>query len=125
MPYSTAFLRLLRLPLSVLGQRRNSQSDLNTPLLGLSDLSLYNLVMDITESSKNEESFIATSTQTVFTIASAPYAKAGNNIPVEVFRNGLKLRWVASAPAAGQFTYSGTTITVSSSTVSDVIIVKY
>lgn len=117
MSYSSTFLRTLRLPLNILGQRRNSQSDLNTPLLGLSDLSLYQLVMDISGNIRNEESFVATSSQTAFVIAATPYAKTGNIIPVEVFRNGLKLKWVASAPAAGQFTYSGTTITTSASTV--------
>lgn len=125
MAYTSAFLRKLKLPLSVLGFRRNSETELNTPIVGLKDLSLWTLIQDTIALNKNEEYFTATAAQTAFVISKSLAAKSGNNVPLEVYRNGSKLKWVASAPAAGQYTYSGSTITTSSSTVSDVIIVVY
>jgi len=125
MPYASAFLRKLRLPLSIVGMRKNSQTDLNIPVVGLADLSLYNIIMDVVSANNFEERFTATAGQTVFTIANSLVAASGNIMPVSVYRNGLKLKWVASAPAAGQFTYSGSTITTSSSTVGDIVIVNY
>lgn len=125
MPYNLAFLRKIRLPLSLVNYRKNTQSDLDIPIEGLKDFSLYNIILDTVAQNMFEEFFTATASQTAFTVSTSLRAKSGNNIPVECYRNGLKLKWVASGPTAGQFTYSGTTVTVSSSTVGDVIIVKY
>lgn len=73
-----------------------------------------------------EQRFTATATQTAFVLTSyTPAAVSADIVPIRVFRNGTRLTWVASAPAAGQFTYSGTTVTTSSSTLNDVIVVEY
>lgn len=73
-----------------------------------------------------EQKFVATASQTAFVLTSyTPAAVSGTAVPIRVYRNGTRLTWVASGPAAGQFTYSGTTVTTSSSTVDDVIVVEY
>jgi len=86
----------------------------------------YLTINDVRTTTLNEEKFIATASQTAFVLTGyTPAAISGTLIPIRVYRNGTRLTWVASAPAAGQFTYSGSTVTTSSSTVSDVIIVEY
>jgi len=72
-----------------------------------------------------EESFSATAAQTVFTIAVTQPAPVGNSIPVRVYRNGVRLFYVASGPTSTQFTYTGTTVTTSANTIGDIITVEY
>lgn len=73
----------------------------------------------------NEEFFTATAAQTAFTIATSAVAQSGSLYPLMVFRNGVKLRWVAAAPGATEFTYSGTTVTTAANAVGDLIDVTY
>ncbi len=72
-----------------------------------------------------EESFTAFATQTAFTIAYSAPAVSGNSIPLRVYRNGVRLFWVASAPSITQFTYSGTTVTTAANASGDIITVEY
>jgi hypothetical protein len=87
-----------------------------------SNLTITNTV---TEKSMREESFTATAGQTNFTIAYSAPTVSGTSVPVRVYRNGVRLFWVASAPTSTQFTYSGTTITTSANTVGDYITIEY
>jgi hypothetical protein len=73
----------------------------------------------------NEEFFTATAAQTAFTIATSAVAQSGSLYPLQVFRNGVKLRWVAAAPSVTEFTYSGTTVTLAACAVGDLIDVTY
>ena len=72
-----------------------------------------------------EENFTATAAQTDFTIAYSAPAVSGTNVPIRVYRNGVRLFWVASGPTATQFTYTGTTVTTAANTVGDIITVEY
>lgn len=119
MAYSTTILRRLRIPLSVFNKLRLALD------LDVKDISLYNVILDVRDANRFEERFVATASQTAFTIAKSLPAPSGNIMPVTVYRNSSKLKWVASGPAVGQFTYSGNVITVSSSTVNDNIEVNY
>lgn len=125
MAYANSFLRKLRVPLSIFGQRRNNDADLNIPLIGTPDYSFYSLVSDIDSQNKMEERFTATAAQTTFTLAKSIPAPSGNNLPILVFRNGVKMKWVASAPSTRQFTYSGTTLTLAAQSLNDEIEVYY
>jgi len=125
MQYSPLFLRTLRIPLSLFGRRRNTDTQLNIPLVGAPDLSLFSLITDTVRHTRIEQRFIATASQTAFTVAASLQAVSGNITPVQVYRNGVKLRWVVSAPIARQFTYSGTTVTLAAQTVDDQIEVVY
>ena len=72
-----------------------------------------------------EETFTATASQTAFTMAYSAPAVSGTAYPLRVFRNGVELNWVASAPSGTQYTYSGTTLTTAANTLNDVIRVNY
>jgi len=72
-----------------------------------------------------EESFTATAGQTAFTIAYNAPAPSGTSIPVRVYRNGVRLFYVASGPTITQFTYSGTTVTTAANALNDIITVEY
>lgn len=72
-----------------------------------------------------EESFTATAAQTAFTIAYSAPAVSGTSVPLRVYRNGVRLFYVASAPTITQFTYSGTTVTTAANTTGDIITIEY
>jgi len=72
-----------------------------------------------------EETFTATASQTAFTMAYSAPAVSGTAYPLRVFRNGVELNWVASAPSGTQYTYSGTTLTTAANTLNDVVRVNY
>lgn len=72
-----------------------------------------------------EESFTSTSGQTAFTIAYSAPAVSGTSVPIRVYRNGVRLFWVASGPTITQFTYSGTTVTTAANTAGDIITIEY
>lgn len=72
-----------------------------------------------------EESFTATAAQTAFTIAYNAPAVSGTSVPVRVYRNGVRLFYVASGPSITQFTYSGTTVTTAANAAGDIITVEY
>lgn len=72
-----------------------------------------------------EESFTATAFQTTFTIAYSAPAVSGTAVPVRVYRNGVRLFYVASGPTLSQFTYSGTTVTTAANALNDIITVEY
>lgn len=72
-----------------------------------------------------EETFTATASQTAFTMAYSAPAVSGTAYPLRVYRNGVELNWVASAPTATQYTFSGTTLTTFANTLNDVIRVNY
>lgn len=72
-----------------------------------------------------EESFTSTSGQTAFTIAYSAPAVSGTSVPIRVYRNGVRLFYVASGPTITQFTYSGTTVTTAANTVGDIITIEY
>jgi len=72
-----------------------------------------------------EESFTATAAQTAFTIAYSAPAVSGTSVPIRVYRNGVRLFYVASGPTITQFTYSGTTVTTAANTVGDIITIEY
>lgn len=74
---------------------------------------------------REERLAAASSNQTAFTITYSAPAVSGTHVPIRVYRNGTRLAYVASGPAAGQFTYSGTTVTTSASTAGDLIVVEY
>lgn len=79
----------------------------------------------MTTKAMQEESFTATAGQTNFTIAYSAPAVSGTSVPVRVYRNGVRLFWVASAPTSTQFTYSGTTVTTSANVAGDIITIEY
>ena len=72
-----------------------------------------------------EESFTATSGQTAFTIAYSAPAVSGTSVPIRVYRNGVRLFYVASGPTTTQFTYSGTSVTTAANTVGEIITIEY
>lgn len=72
-----------------------------------------------------EETFTATAAQTAFTMAYSAPAVSGTAYPLRVYRNGVELNWVASAPTATQYTFSGTTLTTFANTLNDIIRVNY
>ena len=72
-----------------------------------------------------EENFTATATQTDFTIAYSAPAVSGTNVPIRVYRNGVRLFYVASGPSSTQFTFTGTTVTTSANTEGDIITIEY
>jgi len=72
-----------------------------------------------------EESFTATAAQTAFTIAYSAPAVSGTSVPIRVYRNGVRLFYVASGPTITQFTYSGTTVTTAANALSDIITIEY
>jgi hypothetical protein len=75
--------------------------------------------------SRNEESFTATEGQTTFTIGDMIDAPDGTKLPIEVFRNGVKLKFVQDSPAGRQFTYIDNEITTSACTAGDEIEIVY
>ena len=72
-----------------------------------------------------EETFTSTATQTAFTMAYSAPAVSGTAYPIRVFRNGVELDWVASAPSITQYTFSGTTLTTAANALNDKIRVNY
>lgn len=73
-----------------------------------------------------KESFTATAGQTAFTLSGPSYAApSGTLMQLMVFRNGVELEYVASAPTFAQFTYSANIVTTSSNALNDVITIKY
>jgi len=72
-----------------------------------------------------EETFTATASQTAFTMAYSAPVVSGTAYPLRVYRNGVELNWVASAPTATQYTFSGTTLTTFANTLNDIIRVNY
>lgn len=72
-----------------------------------------------------EETFTATGGQTAFTMAYSAPAVSGTAYPLRVYRNGVELNWVASAPSGTQYTYSGTTLTTAANIVNDIVRVNY
>ena len=82
-------------------------------------------IEDKTSVSPQEEFFTATGGQTAFTIAVSQAAPSGNTYPLRVYRNGVKLKYVASAPGVAEFTYSGTGITTAANLAGDIITAEY
>ena len=80
---------------------------------------------DAVQKSMREESFTATTAQTNFTIAYSAPAVSGTAVPIRVYRNGVRLFYVASGPTLSQFTYSGTTVTTAANALNDIITVEY
>lgn len=72
-----------------------------------------------------EETFTATASQTAFTMSYSAPAVSGTAYPLRVFRNGVELNWVASAPTGTQYTFSGTTLTTAANVLNDVVRVNY
>ena len=72
-----------------------------------------------------EETFTATAAQTAFTMAYSAPAVSGTAYPLRVYRNGVELDWVASAPTGTQYTFSGTNLTTAANTLNDKIRVNY
>lgn len=60
-----------------------------------------------------EETFIATQGQTAFTITQSLPLPDGNNIPIEVHRNGIKLKYTPGTPGYRKFTYLSNTVVIS------------
>lgn len=130
MKYSKAFLKAFRMPIAMVGKNRNPNTTSTVLKSELKTFSFYDAVLDIINYNvipgySWEERFTATASQTTFTTAKSLSAVSGTYVPVMVFRNGTKLKWVASAPTGRQFTYSDTTITLPASTVGDEIEVVY
>ena len=84
-------------------------------------LKKYELVPSGTSVKTQEQSFTATAAQTAFTLAGyTPTAVSGTNIPIRVYRNGVRLKYTTS------FTYSGSIITLTFPAVAgDEIIIEY
>lgn len=82
-------------------------------------------ISEVFTTAMREETFTATASQTSFTIAYSAPAVSGTSVPVRVYRNGIRLNYVASGPNNYQFTYSGTTITTSACIAGDLITVEY
>lgn len=74
---------------------------------------------------RREERYTATAAQASFTTAFSAPAAAGTALPYAVYRNGVSLDWVASAPNITQFTYTTTTVTTAACAVNDLIKVVY
>ena len=75
--------------------------------------------------SMKEESFTATAAQTTFTIAYSAPAPSGTSMPIRVYRNGVRLKYVSSGPTSTQFTYTTTTVTTTANAVGDIITIEY
>jgi len=82
-------------------------------------------VINVATTLMREESFTATAAQTAFTIAYSAPAVSGTSVPIRVYRNGVRLFYVASGPTITQFTYSGTTVTTAANTTGDIITIEY
>jgi len=73
-----------------------------------------------------EQYYTATSNQTIFNISGyTPIAPAGGVYPISVYRNGVKLRYVASGPTVNQFSYSGATVTLAACRLNDEITITF
>lgn len=72
-----------------------------------------------------QEKFTATSNQTSFTLVNTPASVSGLKAPVKVFRNGVELEYVASAPNELQFSYSGSVVTTFANPTGTKITVSY
>ena len=106
----------------------NSSTGTDVNYVAGTGISLSATSTDLTISNSlkmREESFIATGGQTAFTIAYSAPAVSGTSVPLRVYRNGVRLFWVASAPSSTQFTYSGTTVTTAPNTAGDIITIEY
>jgi hypothetical protein len=75
--------------------------------------------------SRHEESFTATEGQTTFIIESMIEALDGTKLPIEVFRNGVKLKFVSESPTGRQFSYLNDEITTSACEQGDEIEIIY
>jgi len=107
------------------GEVTNSKlSGTGTRIMTASSTGQYGVIGSLS-SLMREERFTATAAQTVFTISYTAPVVSGTNVPVRVYRNGVRLSYVASGPTITQFTYSGTTVTVFASTAGDIITVEY
>jgi len=62
-------------------------------------------IWEYTIKSRHELAFTATENQTLFIIDENLADPSGSKLPVEVFRNGIKLKYVTSNPTGRQFAY--------------------
>lgn len=73
-----------------------------------------------------EQYYTATANQTNFSITGySPAAPSGGVYPISVYRNGVKLRHVASAPNDRQYSYTGATVVLSACTINDEITITF
>lgn len=73
-----------------------------------------------------EEVFSATAGQTNFTLTGPSYsAPSGTVQQLLVYRNGVLLRYAASAPTITQFTYTSNIITTAACALGDEVIIRY
>lgn len=73
-----------------------------------------------------EEVFSATSNQTNFTLTGPAYdAPSGTVQQLLVYRNGVLLKYAASAPTITQFTYSSNVVTTAACALGDDIVIRY
>ena len=73
-----------------------------------------------------EEVFSATSNQTNFTLTGPAYAAPSGTVQqLLVYRNGVLLKYAASAPTITQFTYSSNVVTTAACALGDDIVIRY
>lgn len=80
---------------------------------------------EYTVKSRHELTFTAIENQTSFIIDYNVADPVDSKLPVEVFRNGIKLRFVTASPTGRQFTYSDNEIITSPCTAGDEIEIIY
>lgn len=102
----------------------DADGDLGEIAIG-SKLTITSGTLNVASTLMREESFTATAAQTAFTIAYSAPAVSGTSVPIRVYRNGVRLFYVASGPTITQFTYSGTTVTTAANTTGDIITIEY
>jgi|JI10StandDraft_1071094.scaffolds.fasta_scaffold80480_3 hypothetical protein len=73
-----------------------------------------------------EEVFVATANQTNFTLTGPAYAAPSGTVQqLLVYRNGVLLKYAASAPTITQFTYSANVVTTAACALGDDIVIRY
>jgi hypothetical protein len=82
-------------------------------------------IWEYTIKTRHEMSFTAIEDQTSFIIDENLPDPLGSQIPVQVFRNGIKLKYVTSSPSGRQFTYMDNEITTSACDAGDEIEIVY
>ena len=83
------------------------------------------VVTPATQLKKSEQVFASLPAQTSFTISVSLLSPTGVFMPLDVFRNGVKLQYVSSSPDLTQFSYSGTTVTTFANADGDLISIEY